>query len=163
MRTNTYETPSLGMQMVLVRRLLHGDPSSSCRLAGTLKSRSNAKVLVRYNSSLRLCQPSPRSTLNQRGHPALPVTQVRGAKIKTTLKLRELPQGALPVDTQDLVHQDAAPEYPTVLQQARNNMIKFNHAVLLTRVGGFYEVFLLRCCIFSNIMLILVEAVFRAC
>lgn len=38
---------------------------------------------------------------------------------------------------------DAEPEYPPLLQQVRNNMIKFSHCVLVTRVGGFYEVCLL--------------------
>jgi hypothetical protein len=32
------------------------------------------------------------------------------------------------------------PQYPTVIQGARNNMVKFQNCVLLTRVGSFYEV-----------------------
>jgi DNA mismatch repair ATPase MutS len=35
---------------------------------------------------------------------------------------------------------DTEPEYPPLLQQVRNNMLKFSHCVLVTRVGGFYEV-----------------------
>jgi hypothetical protein len=35
---------------------------------------------------------------------------------------------------------DDAPQYPTVIQGAKNNMIKFNNCVLITRVGSFYEV-----------------------
>ena len=31
--------------------------------------------------------------------------------------------------------------YPTVIQQARDNMNKFINCVLLTRVGGFYEIY----------------------
>ena len=30
--------------------------------------------------------------------------------------------------------------YPTVIQQVRNNIKKFDDCVILTRVGGFYEV-----------------------
>ncbi|KZF25941.1 hypothetical protein L228DRAFT_279203 [Xylona heveae TC161] len=33
------------------------------------------------------------------------------------------------------------PRYPTVVQQAWNNMRKFENCVLLTRVGGFYELY----------------------
>jgi hypothetical protein len=48
-------------------------------------------------------------------------------------------QGAL--ETNALPPQDdSEPEYPPLLQQVRNNMLKFSHCVLLTRVGGFYEV-----------------------
>lgn len=36
--------------------------------------------------------------------------------------------------------EDERPTYPTMVQQARNNMQKFENCVLLTRVGGFYEV-----------------------
>lgn len=35
---------------------------------------------------------------------------------------------------------DDAPQYPTVVQGHRNNMRKFRNCVILTRVGGFYEV-----------------------
>lgn len=37
--------------------------------------------------------------------------------------------------------EDDAPAYPTVVQQARSNMRKFENCVLLTRVGGFYELY----------------------
>jgi hypothetical protein len=50
-------------------------------------------------------------------------------------------QGVLPnpdIDTPITV--DEGPTYPTVMQQALNNMRKFSHCVLLTRVGSFYEV-----------------------
>ena len=65
--------------------------------------------------------------------------QRRGAKRKVSLDLDDVLQGALESDAlppQD----DAEPEYPPLLQQVRNNMLKFNHCVLVTRVGGFYEV-----------------------
>jgi hypothetical protein len=66
-------------------------------------------------------------------------SQRRGAKRKAALALTDLPQGAIkstPLPPQD----DSEPEYPPLLQQVRNNMLKFCHCVLLTRVGGFYEV-----------------------
>ncbi|KAJ1331149.1 DNA mismatch repair protein MutS [Microdochium nivale] len=36
---------------------------------------------------------------------------------------------------------DPTPQYPTVVMQARRNMQKFANCVLLTRVGGFYELY----------------------
>jgi hypothetical protein len=66
-------------------------------------------------------------------------SQRRGAKRKTILALDELPQG--PIEGAALPPQDdSEPEYPPLLQQVRNNMLKFSHCVLVTRVGGFYEV-----------------------
>jgi hypothetical protein len=65
--------------------------------------------------------------------------QRRGAKRRATVALDELPQGAIEgvaLPPQD----DTEPDYPPLLQQVRNNMLKFSHCVLVTRVGGFYEV-----------------------
>lgn len=70
----------------------------------------------------------------------LPKTYVRGAKSKTTLQLEDLPQGVLKTDNVAPEEKDEGLTYPTVVQQARNNMRKFENCVLLTRVGGFYEV-----------------------
>lgn len=61
----------------------------------------------------------------------------RGAKRKTILTLDELPQGTLPLDP---LPSELEPTYPPVIQQARANMDKFPLCVVLTRVGGFYEV-----------------------
>ncbi|KAL4977773.1 muts domain V-domain-containing protein [Aspergillus desertorum] len=65
--------------------------------------------------------------------------QRRSAKTKSTVKLKDLPQGALKLepyqDVQDM------PRYPTVVQGHRNNMQKFKNCVVLTRVGGFYELY----------------------
>ena len=62
----------------------------------------------------------------------------RGAKTSVTVKADDLPQGGLSLEPlqRDL---DAPATYPTVVQQARNNMNKFDKCVLLTRVGSFYE------------------------
>lgn len=71
--------------------------------------------------------------------------QTRGAKTKTTVSLCDLPQGVIPAEplpALDPVAADAAePAYPTVVLQARRNMQKFSNCVLLTRVGGFYELY----------------------
>ena len=64
----------------------------------------------------------------------------RGAKTKTTKKLKELHQGVIAADPLPELETDNAPQYPTVIQGAKNNMIKFSNCVLITRVGNFYEV-----------------------
>ena len=66
--------------------------------------------------------------------------QVRGAKSSSIVKLKELPQGILMTDLEPLSEPDNGPIYPTTIQQARTNMRKYESCVLLTRVGGFYEV-----------------------
>lgn len=65
-------------------------------------------------------------------------------KGKTTkVKLQDLPQGMISSDP--LPEADPEPEptvsYPTVVQQARDNMRKFDGCVVLTRVGSFYELY----------------------
>ena len=85
-----------------------------------------------FRSATRPCA-KPRAT------PRSSHFQHRGAKTKTTVDVDSLPQGAIISDAlppQD----DSQPEYPPLLQQVRNNMLKFSNCVLVTRVGGFYEV-----------------------
>jgi hypothetical protein len=65
--------------------------------------------------------------------------QRRGAKRSTRIRSVDLPQGA--VELEPLERDVEKPSYPTVVQQARNNMRRFGNCVLLTRVGSFYEVF----------------------
>ncbi|KAI1118753.1 muts domain V [Nemania sp. NC0429] len=69
--------------------------------------------------------------------------QSRGKKTKSSFKLVDLPQGL--VDAEPLPdvqgEADGEPAYPTVVLQARHNMQKFENCVLLTRVGGFYELY----------------------
>ncbi|KAI6093803.1 muts domain V-domain-containing protein [Hypoxylon rubiginosum] len=70
-------------------------------------------------------------------------TQTRGKKTRTSMKLEDLPQGPIkPVQPPPPEPEpDEGPVYPTVVQQARRNMAKFENCVLLTRVGGFYELY----------------------
>jgi len=64
----------------------------------------------------------------------------RGSRKKTApLKLDNPIQDLTPLEPLRL--DDDAPAYPTVVLQARNNMRKFENCVLLTRVGGFYELY----------------------
>lgn len=67
----------------------------------------------------------------------------RGKKTKTVVNLDDLPQGVIRSDTLPPLEPEppAAPAYPTVVLQARRNMQQFDNCVLLTRVGGFYELY----------------------
>jgi hypothetical protein len=67
-------------------------------------------------------------------------TLSRGAKTKATKKLKELYQGVIAADPLPELESDDVPQYPTVIQGAKNNMIRFSNCVLITRVGNFYEV-----------------------
>lgn len=67
-------------------------------------------------------------------------TWLRGAKRTTTLTVKPVPQGSLPVKPLEPIDEHDGPAYPKVVLQARNNMQKFSHCVVLTRVGNFYEV-----------------------
>lgn len=69
-----------------------------------------------------------------------PLGQVRGKKTRTVVKLDELPQGIV-VPSEPVPPDEDEPAYPTVVLQARRNMQKFDNCVLLTRVGGFYELY----------------------
>ena len=68
------------------------------------------------------------------------IIPICGAKSKITVKLEDLPQGALEPMPDTADKDDQGPTYPTVVRQARNNMRKFDNCVVLTRVGSFYEV-----------------------
>ncbi|KAI9758665.1 MAG: Type I HSP40 co-chaperone [Chaenotheca gracillima] len=74
----------------------------------------------------------------------------RGAKRITKISAADLPQGLVgPPESEGLGDVPPAPPpveeeealYPPVVQQARNNMRRFAHCVLVTRVGGFYELY----------------------
>lgn len=67
--------------------------------------------------------------------------QIRGKKTRTTVKLQDLPQGPLGAPLEPLDDGENQPAYPTVVMQARRNMQKFDDCVVLTRVGGFYELY----------------------
>ncbi|KAJ4296020.1 MutS protein 1 [Collariella sp. IMI 366227] len=68
--------------------------------------------------------------------------QTRGKKTRTVVRLDELlPQGVV-APSDPLPPEQDEPAYPTVVLQARRHMQKFDNCVLLTRVGGFYELYL---------------------
>ncbi|KAL4927847.1 mismatch repair ATPase MSH1 [Aspergillus undulatus] len=111
--------------------------------------KSQARSLVRLESSSYRC-PVHRTICHHARRPRRVVapesalvfdqTQRRSAKTKSTVKLKDLPQGAVKLESYEEVVDDG-PRYPTVVQGHRNNMQKFRDCVVLTRVGGFYELY----------------------
>ncbi len=110
-----------------------------------------------HSTSHRLRVRSPFGLRNrpQLWHRSTSNRQTRGTKSRATVKLKDLPQGILDSGNTVRDWEDDGPAYPTVVQQARNNMRKFTDCVLLTRVGGFYEVCLHLYAITSAITLLI--------
>ncbi|RKF65835.1 MutS protein-like protein 1 [Erysiphe neolycopersici] len=63
----------------------------------------------------------------------------KGKKSVASINLDSLPQGIIQLEPLSL--DEDVPSYPKVVQQARTNMQNFENCVLLTRVGGFYEIY----------------------
>ena len=66
--------------------------------------------------------------------------QHRGAKSRATVQLDELPNFRTEACIGLPGQENAGPPYPTVVQQALDNIRRYENCVLLTRVGSFYEV-----------------------
>lgn len=66
--------------------------------------------------------------------------QHRGVKSRATVQLDELPNSSTEACISLPDQENAGPPYPTVVQQALDNMRRYENCVLLTRVGSFYEV-----------------------
>lgn len=67
-------------------------------------------------------------------------SKARSKKEKISVDVWDLPQGLLPLEPL-VLEKDLKPTYPTVVNQALQNIKKFENCVLLTRVGGFYELY----------------------
>ena len=65
--------------------------------------------------------------------------QNRGKKTKSSITLDPSPQ--IVTALHPLPSNDEEPEYPVVVAQALSHMRKFHNCVVLTRVGGFYELY----------------------
>ena len=72
--------------------------------------------------------------------PFIQTPQCRGAKTKTTVRIDD-PTRDAPAQAKALPKAQNGPIFPTVIQQARENMHKYSSCVLLTRVGSFYELY----------------------
>jgi hypothetical protein len=105
------------------------------------KTVSNAsRVLPRAKPCLALYLARPRARVALRVAVSDSTVFRRGAKTVSTVTVKRLAQGALPKRPDGEADAAEAPQYPTMVQQALNNMRKFSHCVLITRVGSFYEV-----------------------
>lgn len=98
-------------------------------------------VLVQQRSSLSGLSGLSCRRLSRHAVSCLGGTQSRGKKTKSSVKLADLPQGLLRAEPLPELEDESGPAYPTVVLQARRNMRKFENCVLLTRVGGFYELY----------------------
>lgn len=100
-----------------------------------------ALVIHSHNCKIHraICHHARRPAV-QRAARALELDFRRTAKTSVKVKLKDLPQGSLKFEPlNDVV--DDAPRYPTVIQGHLSNMHKFGNCVILTRVGGFYELY----------------------
>jgi hypothetical protein len=137
--------PSLRLPAVARPRIVSSAPTRLLKACpdATL-SLFSARHVATVSPYSRLVTPSPTSSPSScpRLHPtlAVPRLQARGKTTKTTVNLEDLPQGAIPSAPLP-AEEDHGPAYPTVILQARRNMQKFDNCILLTRVGGFYEMY----------------------
>lgn len=69
------------------------------------------------------------------GNSSIIVDEDKGQKKRKRQKQKEEEKG------QEQEEDPNLPAYPRVLQQARRHMNKFENCVVLTRVGGFYELY----------------------
>ena len=69
-----------------------------------------------------------------------PFIQQRTATTRTKIHLGEPSQREIELERPPIEHENENPVYPAMVQQAYDNMRKFDKCVLLTRVGSFYEV-----------------------
>ncbi|KAL9125789.1 MAG: hypothetical protein Q9217_005057 [Psora testacea] len=90
---------------------------------------------IQLSSRALACQQPQRLPISVRTEPH------RGVRTKAAVRLDDLFDG---VDTPEksLPELKDGPAYPTVVQQAHDNMRKYGNCVLLTRVGSFYELYL---------------------
>ncbi|KAL4784685.1 muts domain V-domain-containing protein [Aspergillus varians] len=121
-------------------------PINGCRIPQLIQSqawslaRLEAGVSYRCRVHRTICHHAQRRVAAPESAPVFHRTQRRYAKTQSTVKLKDLPQGAVKLEPyEELV--DDVPRYPTVVQGHRNNMQKFKNCVILTRVGGFYELY----------------------
>ncbi|BCR90754.1 mismatch repair ATPase MSH1 [Aspergillus chevalieri] len=122
---------------------MHGFPSLIQSSRRSLVARRSYMLHPHWcNTHRNICHHARRPALRVIGA-SIPaqLEQIRGKKTQSSLKLKDLPQGALKLEPYNDAPEDDTPQYPTVIQGHRNNMQKFKNCVLLTRVGSFYELY----------------------
>ena len=130
--------PGAGLSIRSINALKHGQMSPR---PPTVLGRHLLRALAPHLTVILIRPPllqhghTPRTDR----HPGWSGLQQRGKKTKTSAILDELPQGLIPL--QPLPIEAQVPAYPTVVLQALTNMRNFENCILLTRVGGFYELY----------------------
>lgn len=118
MATQSFSTPILPFLSRRHRALSSSDLTPRCQTRG------------KRTSSIVRVEDLPQGIM-------LPATASQPDE-KSTGDTVELGSGSSPTSREDF---PSGPAYPTVVMQARSNMHKFANCVLLTRVGGFYELY----------------------
>ncbi|KAK7226033.1 hypothetical protein V2G26_014036 [Clonostachys chloroleuca] len=110
--------------------------ANTTRAHGTLISRACQGLAARGPASRwSVCH-----SLSPSQSPFL-VIPSRGKKTQIVVQISDLPQGVIKSELKPVEETQDEPSYPTVVLQAKRNMEKFDNCVLLTRVGGFYELY----------------------
>jgi hypothetical protein len=109
---------------------------------GALRGCCDAVKRTRHVASFKLARSCFGTVAANSGRVSTPLEWTRGAKTVSSVTIKARPQGLLtPKPEESIVElEDDGPAYPTVIQQALNNMRRFSHCLVLTRVGNFYEV-----------------------
>ncbi|GAW22953.1 hypothetical protein ANO14919_125000 [Xylariales sp. No.14919] len=142
--TGSSSCPRL-LPLLACRNPCHLHDAAGLRLVPPFASAARTRSIISYVHAYAYARdirrrPNPpylsRFTVSSPGG-----TQSRGKKTKSSIKLDDLPQGLVKAEPLPDVQDDGGPAYPTVVLQARRNMQKFENCILLTRVGGFYELY----------------------
>jgi len=128
-------------------RLFQGSFSWSMFTPSRCLLRALRQACRQSTTTLAFACHRPSAFYSTASEPSTKAKRGRKSKAKTeTIRFdTSLPQGLLddgpiPLDPIDATANNSH-GYPTVIQQARNNMQRFEHCVLLTRVGSFYELY----------------------
>ncbi|KAJ4268371.1 MutS protein 1 [Fusarium torreyae] len=82
----------------------------------------------------------PQGLIQPKSVSPLPTSSSSSSPHDESTEPQDQDQGQDAIESLPPLPQDP-PAYPTVVLQARQNMLKFDNCVLLTRVGGFYELY----------------------
>ncbi|EPS39428.1 hypothetical protein H072_6778 [Dactylellina haptotyla CBS 200.50] len=121
-----------------MKRLKLTVPSRHCHSIAQTNRRFCRPCLLSLSTALA---PPCRQFQQKQRLLAFSTAAARHAKRKTTVSVLSLPQGALSVEPLPELARPQGPQYPHVIAQVRSNIDKFSDCVVLTRVGGFYELY----------------------
>ncbi|KAL9049461.1 MAG: hypothetical protein Q9162_007199, partial [Coniocarpon cinnabarinum] len=144
-RLRSHDVRNFNAQFRLSRRSLSTKNASNRPKNDNEKpKRGGKRTTVKFGDLPQGLVASSSSTKDADTTPGKEIQKPKLAGKRTTVKFGDLPQGLVAAsDFPDASPEDAKPSvgFPTVIQQARDNMLKFPNCIVLTRVGGFYELY----------------------